>query len=687
MKYRPLVLVWILVSCWGCVSLKTTPTASEIKQQELQTLTTSHPLSSAQLQTFQGRLQSLVDQKHVPSHLALAEESTTLEVFYAAHSVANHLYATRQILAGQDWLRFLKSQVFFTPEMVRSFDLISLLLNWQQLGRLQPISDFVMSQTLDFRFTRFQTAEFFMHDLFGALVSQAYLPASLKVLDHLFGVYGSVPTLFHEVQTYEHKTGLALELAKADPAQYQSKPLKGLIYANKIKNLHSQGESDLALRMGEGFIKAFADHPRAYEIQSLLRNLQRGVQGVRPITIAVMLPLTGPYAEVGEQILKGLYLAFGYFQEEALLESLAPTHPSLILVDTHKHQSDLFTYVSSLIERESIQVMVGPLLSQTHPTVVSLAQKFQIPLLSLAPQLNGNENVPAHLSYVFQMRPSPTHQLSFMVDYLNRRLPPYNGIGILYPDNPFGRFQASSLQSVINLNPKLALKAAGLYTPKDTKSFKNTVMKLLGLFDTLDRQEEKKRWVQQFEQTHGRKPEDNEVELPPIVDFKVLFLPTPVTDASIFIPMFKYFNANRFIILGNELWQNQDLITRTGPYLKHVILYDIFFRDTGSPPFTALMRRFESGFEEPFSSYSYLGYLTGSILGESLQRTKGDISARKIVESLLASKGETPLGQNWFFTQMGNFNLDPIPIGVISKQFVRLTDEMIEELQVDVFSE
>lgn len=529
--------------------------------------------------------------------------------------------------------------------------------------------------------TSFQDTLIFLEHGLPVLARAGQTSLALRIVDKIFEIYGPVDSIFQKIQAaYEHSP-LQSSLLLERPQSYKTPALSGLIYGEQIIALYDQIRFSEVKQHGTLFLNTYAQHPLASKITSLVDQAKQKIEW-KGLRIALLLPLSGPHAQAGNDIMEGIFYSFHVFDPENTSSSDKLPF-EFFPIDTHAHSHDLVEKVSQLIQDESIFLIVGPYLAQTHKKIVPIAQKHRVPLLSLAPI----EQSTSDASSLIVMRPSLTYQLQFIVDYINNHIQPISNLATLYPDNSFGHFHATAFQHAADRTGK-TLSAAEMYHPGLQKTYKPAAEKLLGVFDLQDRGDERKSFSQTYEENHGKAPRSNQIELSPMADFELLYIPSPIRDASILAPLFKYLSATHFIILGPPFWNKEDMIFRTQPFLENVILFDLFYEAETHPAYVDVAQKFKQKYNRKLNQDSFLGKLVGDIILKTLSQVTqaNSIPKEDFLEQIQQVKGRTCFGQEWSMTPAGILHLDPIPLAFQKNTFTRINEEMVAKIRETVFA-
>jgi len=141
---------------------------------------------------------------------------------------------------------------------------------------------------------------------------------------------------------------------------------------------------------------------------SLVDPIRRWASGeLQPVTIGVLLPLSGPYARYGEEALNGIRLALSLKDYQQMV--------SLRIEDTAGDDEHLLAAYRHLAEQD-VDWIIGPLLIEDTAKLAPHL-KSGIPVISLARQSNLAALSPA----LFVHNVAHEAQASFMAEYLHQQ--------------------------------------------------------------------------------------------------------------------------------------------------------------------------------------------------------------------------------------------------------------------------
>lgn len=190
-------------------------------------------------------------------------------------------------------------------------------------------------------------------------------------------------------------------------------------------------------------------------------------RGNKDNRLGVVLSLTGPGAQYGQMVLDGVQLAVDEMNARPGLPKWR-----IVVEDDATDPRVGLNAVQKLIEVDKVRGLVGPIASSVALTVVPIAERNKIVMMSPAastPLLTGAGR------FVFRIYPSDTYDGAFLADVAHRRF----GLGtaaILYLNNDFG----SGLQSSFsNKFEALGGKVVGRDTfNQGATSFRTQLIKL-----------------------------------------------------------------------------------------------------------------------------------------------------------------------------------------------------------------
>lgn len=249
-----------------------------------------------------------------------------------------------------------------------------------------------------------------------------------------------------------------------------------------------------------------------------LEQLEEGF-GLPGLCVGLVLPLDGALAETGWKVLRGAEAA----QRMLFLEGMQVRFEVVNALSP-----DLEDHIRRLDAECSI--MGGPVQRETWQRIQDAGLHRERAFFAFLPTL-GEELQEGRDAWRFFS--SPQDQVRALLEMA------VDGLGIvntavLYPEDRFGRHMSELFAREAANRGGVVRKVQG-YSPTDHAGWGETVAGLLGV---------------QPQQRRGRA---EEVQLPN-PGFHALFIPDSLTQAEMLIPQLFYYDEQRLLLLGPELW-------------------------------------------------------------------------------------------------------------------------------------
>ena len=316
------------------------------------------------------------------------------------------------------------------------------------------------------------------------------------------------------------------------------------------------------------------------------------------IRLGVILPLSGKYAQFGEQALKGILLAADIF-ESSSLEGKG-VNLEIIIKDTKDDPLTTEKAVEALGADEGVVAIIGPLLSITAMGAAQKAQQLKIPMIALS-QRPGLTNTG---DYIFRNFLSPLEQARAIANYAMDTLR-CKKFAVLYPSSSYGIELANLFKEEVKKG-KGDIVAEEQYKEGQTY-FGKEVAKLFKIKET--EKKEGRRSIRTFKAT---------------VTADALYIPDYFNTIGLIAPHLAYYNIKDIKLLGSNGWNSPKLIELAGKYVEGAVFTDGFF--AGSKRETTL--QFVNNFKDLY------GTAPGIIEAQAYD------AARVMIEAMLQSNGE-----------------------------------------------
>jgi ABC-type branched-subunit amino acid transport system substrate-binding protein len=357
-------------------------------------------------------------------------------------------------------------------------------------------------------------------------------------------------------------------------------------------------------------VQLFPDHPQTPEARKLLDTLNRKAVRERYV-IGCLLPITGAYKTYGAQALKGIELALSQASENP------DSVPFQILFkDTVSDPSRVAEIVKEMCEAK-VMAIIGPIV--TAEPAAEAAQKCGIPIITLT----GKEGIPDIGNYVFRNFLTPQMLMTSLVPYITHDLG-LQRFAILYPDEKYGTTLMNLFWDKVLENGGVVVGAEA-YKPS-AMDFSVPIEKLVGLHYEPPQGVTSSQNIQNGgrsgggshepvdsneaaggEEKAGKKRSGN-------VDFDALFIPDVPGKVALILPQLAFYDVDKVVLLGTNLWHSKELIQKANEYLQNVIVPDGFFAESELPQVKAFVEAFEAVYHSPPGFIEAISYDTAMML-------------------------------------------------------------------------
>lgn len=329
--------------------------------------------------------------------------------------------------------------------------------------------------------------------------------------------------------------------------------------------------------------------------------------------VGCLLPLSGPFAIYGQEVLRGLELGLGLFDKG----SGVPSSLELVVRDTEGNPQKAVDAIRALKEDEKAALVIGPLISRVAEAVVEEAQELAIPIITLS----QSEEITNKGEMIFQNSLAPEDQVRSLVNKV------MDGMGlrrfaILHPANPYGTYFMNVFWDTVEEKGGV-INAVESYDTQGT-DFTEEIKKMIGLFYPRPNPE--------MEEEGGESEEQPE----PIIDFDAVFIPDSYQGAALISSQLAYHDVVDVTLLGTDLWNSKELVEIAGRYVNGAIFPSGFFPGSGYPGVKKFVSQYSSSFGQEPGLLAAMGYDTIRIVKQILEETSEQIKTRSDFSAALA---------------------------------------------------
>ncbi|MBN2542215.1 penicillin-binding protein activator [bacterium] len=365
-----------------------------------------------------------------------------------------------------------------------------------------------------------------------------------------------------------------------------------IIHYYIIKYLQHQGKLAKILDEVENFKELFPNSRYISKVDALVSQAQKQLKD--QISVLVVLPFSGDYADYGSKILNGLQLA----KEEC--SSTVGTNIRIIECDSKGDPLVAVQGVKKELESGVPLAIIGPLLSESAVAVAMLADKHQIPMITPTASRDDLSEVSP---FVFQLAITPKICGEALAEYSIDSLHD-STFAILAPDDQYGRNMTDVFQRRIEEKDR-ELVGVKLYPEgkvdftSDFIDIKEPVLKKMDLL------------VAEADTTDSTFYDDK-FELIPrkewIVNIDAFFLPAYSDELPTILPQIP-FNYISTRVFGANGWNVDEIKKIDKVYIDNAIFVpDDFFVDKNSRNWYNFARKYQEKYKLEPGKFEALGY-------------------------------------------------------------------------------
>ena len=395
--------------------------------------------------------------------------------------------------------------------------------------------------------------------------------------------------------------------------------------------------------------------PDQYWVSIGRRLLERitAALSVKIGSIGCLLPLSGPFAIYGQEVLNGIQLGMGLFEQSEEERSL-----DLIIRDTRGDPDVAVSLVDELAEKSKVMAIIGPLASKPAVAAAKRAQELGLPIITLTQK----EGITLEGDMVFRNFITPSKEIKAVLEKTINEMS-LQQFAILYPDNAYGRFFMNLFWDMV-AEIGGTITAVESYNPEET-DFAIEIKKMIGLYyprpASIQEKVDELNWLEAEEKI--REWADSEEALDPIIDFDAIFIPDNYERIALIAPQFPFYGIFDVRLLGTSLWQSTELIEMAGDYLQGAIFPASYFLNEGYEPAQYFQEIYMENFEKEPGILAATGYDTIRLLKALMGR--GPIKTRNEFRTALIAQDDFFGLTGWIsFDQDGEVVKDPVLLTV-----------------------
>ncbi len=225
-----------------------------------------------------------------------------------------------------------------------------------------------------------------------------------------------------------------------------------------LRRLQHDGEYAKALREGQKLLQRVYDPQDKKQLQRELEKIEEYLK--KHLVIAVLVPKTGDYAKYGNEVLRGVKLAFDNSDVTVELKE----------IDSGGDPLTTARAVNDLLQETTPLCIIGPVTSNETVAAGAIAGTYRVPLITPSASRDGI----AELSpYVFQLVASPVKASKYLASFVADTMDTF---AILAPDDKLGHDCAMAFASEVSKKDRTIIGAQ--FYPLGTVDFSEYLTKL-----------------------------------------------------------------------------------------------------------------------------------------------------------------------------------------------------------------
>lgn len=345
---------------------------------------------------------------------------------------------------------------------------------------------------------------------------------------------------------------------------------------------------------------------------------------VEPKTIGVVLPLSGNYASIGEQTLKGIQMALG------ISGSKSAHNIRLVIEDSKGTAEAAAAAVETLVLKHHVMAIIGGMAAKNVMAEATKAQDLGVPFIALSQKPDLTKIGP----FIYNSSITPRLQVEHLVSYAIDRLG-FKRFAVLYPNDRYG-IEFANLYWDEVLRRGGTLTAAQTYTPGET-DFNAHIKKMVGTYYLEDRSDEYSRLLREWKKNNkSSRKKPPETLLPPVINFDVLFVPDDLKALGQIAPMLAFNDVNTVTLLGTNLWNSPEFVRRAQSFAEKSVFVDSYLSSSEKYLNSPFFKNFRDNFKDRPGSSALTGYDAGTLVLSSIKQ--GPRNRIEFLQALSAQK-------------------------------------------------
>jgi ABC-type branched-subunit amino acid transport system substrate-binding protein len=445
--------------------------------------------------------------------------------------------------------------------------------------------------------------------------------------------------------------------------QCEKDRLSAYLLLQLAKLYEQQGRETGALEILSELLNDFPKHELAGTATEITVSLKKSLD-IDKWAIGCILPLTGPYEQLGNRVLAGIELALAECNS-----SLGTTPVRIVIKDSQGDPEVAARALEYLVQNEKVVGIIGPMITAEY--VAESAHNLGLPIITLTQK----EDITKTGDFVFRNFLTPLQQIKMIVPYVVNTLG-YKKLAIIYPGDTYGiRFMNLFWDELIEQGGEVV--GVESYNAEQT-DFASPIKKLIGLYyervEPIEVTEEETTGAveepeEDFADEEVKTEESEEPE--PIIDFDAIFIPDTSKSVSLIAPQLLYNDVTDVLLIGTNIWYSTWLLTQSAGYVQGAIFPTGFFVEDSRPVVQKFVVNFQDTFGRKPTFLDAQGYDIAKLLFHVVQ--KPTVCTRKALQVALYLVSGFPTVTGFIsFDETGDARKELVLLKVQGRRFVQI---------------
>jgi branched-chain amino acid transport system substrate-binding protein len=369
------------------------------------------------------------------------------------------------------------------------------------------------------------------------------------------------------------------------------------------QRLLDQGDREKAISLLVAFTQQQSKNSYLDHVKDMLKKAHINA-AAQEVTVGVILPLSGDYAEQAKSVLAGIYYAQKKFNNSSEMKA------NLVVKDSEGDMVKVVKSSQELSRDNRVIAIIGDLERDNTIAISAVLDKSNIPLI--APTTSGN-GVTSLNDYTFQINSDHETRGRLLAQYAIEKLG-LNTFATLAPADNYGKDMTDSFTATVDqLGGKIIAQKWYYSDAKDLKRQFQSIREI-GL--------EAEENVFNFRST------DKEKEDVPVTSIDGIFFPCYTEEIQYIAPQFAFANIKAQII-GGEYWYDADKLRNSQKYIEGIVFCSGYYFDETNTDYIKYRNDFRIMMKRTPEVLESYGYDAMNVILDAIankQITRGDVN-------------------------------------------------------------